>query len=704
MKKELFIKLTVASLCLFFSAAFADQYDGSIIYVDAVNGNDSWGGWAPVNDPQYQDFGPKKTILRAVHGARDNVTVLVADGIYLGEDNINFAHILEEKSLTLRSANGPENCIIDCGGQNFPFQFIRPHNPQKPVAVIDGFTIINSRQAAVRFGNFSAAIITNCILTGNRVDPDFGVITCRNNTTASIIKCTFENNTANSSSAAISCINSAPIITGCSIVAPATWDTQSAFAINSINALPIITGCTITRSSGIGIQLISDDGVTPEYAAPVKISDCTLSNNMETAILLQADAEISNCVISENSAQLGAGIFVGDPSNPYHTYEDHDIDVTISGCTISNNIADSGPAIYCLDSNVEINDCLITENYAISQDHLVSSHNGASAIVGYFGNFHITNSVISENYGEHNSGYAISLSNGATVRIENSAINDNFAFHQNGGGLLFSQDWGNNSPGSSLTVENCEFLGNTGSWGEVNGISAHGNPIRIANCLILNEPPEQDPSNAINIGGNSLDGQESCDIVNCTILSKGNSGGSCVHAQRHGMINIINSILWFDNRDSAQVIYGNRNLIKVSHCIVHDPYYSDALDNGNINEPPLFADSVRKDPPSRRIKFGKDFHLKSQAGRYDPATDSWVQDDVTSPGIDEGDPAVHVGAEPLSSGGRINIGAYGGTQYASKTATCTGPIVGDLDNDCTVNLTDFAKMAANWMGTTIELP
>jgi len=44
-------------------------------------------------------------------------------------------------------------------------------------------------------------------------------------------------------------------------------------------------------------------------------------------------------------------------------------------------------------------------------------------------------------------------------------------------------------------------------------------------------------------------------------------------------------------------------------------------------------------------------------------------DDVTSPCIDAGDPNSPVGDEPEPNGGRINMGAYGGTEEASKSHT-----------------------------------
>jgi hypothetical protein len=43
-------------------------------------------------------------------------------------------------------------------------------------------------------------------------------------------------------------------------------------------------------------------------------------------------------------------------------------------------------------------------------------------------------------------------------------------------------------------------------------------------------------------------------------------------------------------------------------------------------------------------------------------------DTVTSPCIDAGDPDSDFADEPESNGQRINLGAYGGTEQASKSA------------------------------------
>jgi hypothetical protein len=77
---------------------------------------------------------------------------------------------------------------------------------------------------------------------------------------------------------------------------------------------------------------------------------------------------------------------------------------------------------------------------------------------------------------------------------------------------------------------------------------------------------------------------------------------------------------------------------------------------GNIDQDPLFANAN-----------ADDYHLKSQAGRWDPAGHVWVVDTETSPCIDAGDPASDFAAEPAFNGQRVNLGAYGGTEQASKS-------------------------------------
>ncbi|MGD9613307.1 MAG: right-handed parallel beta-helix repeat-containing protein, partial [Kiritimatiellia bacterium] len=77
--------------------------------------------------------------------------------------------------------------------------------------------------------------------------------------------------------------------------------------------------------------------------------------------------------------------------------------------------------------------------------------------------------------------------------------------------------------------------------------------------------------------------------------------------------------------------------------------------------------SLSHDPRFADARNG-DFRLRSQGGRWVPATGSWTNDDVSSPLIDAGDP-LWACTEPDANGGRVNIGRYGNTAEASQTPT-----------------------------------
>jgi hypothetical protein len=81
------------------------------------------------------------TIQEGINAAVDGDEVVVCDGIYTGDGNrdLDFGGRL----ITVRSQNGPENCIIYSQGSETEahcgFYF---HNGETADAVVEGFTII----------------------------------------------------------------------------------------------------------------------------------------------------------------------------------------------------------------------------------------------------------------------------------------------------------------------------------------------------------------------------------------------------------------------------------------------------------------------------------------------------------------------------------------------------------------------------------
>jgi hypothetical protein len=101
--------------------------------------------------------------------------------------------------------------------------------------------------------------------------------------------------------------------------------------------------------------------------------------------------------------------------------------------------------------------------------------------------------------------------------------------------------------------------------------------------------------------------------------------------------------------------------------------------DGNIDADPLFAyagywadgadpNLLATEPNDpNAIWMGGDYHVMSVRGRWDPVLATWVKDSSLSPCIDAGDPNSAWENEPEPNGGRINMGAYGGTSQASLT-------------------------------------
>jgi hypothetical protein len=87
---------------------------------------------------------------------------------------------------------------------------------------------------------------------------------------------------------------------------------------------------------------------------------------------------------------------------------------------------------------------------------------------------------------------------------------------------------------------------------------------------------------------------------------------------------------------------------------------SSRYDEHSFSRNPLFANAA-----------GGDYHVCSRGGRWQSLTTGgmWVMDTVHSPCIDAGDPAEgDISAEPAPNGGRVNLGAFGNTAEASKSA------------------------------------
>jgi len=193
----------------------------------------------------------------------------------------------------------------------------------------------------------------------------------------------------------------------------------------------------------------------------------------------------------------------------------------------------------------------------------------------------------------------------------------------------------------------------------------NGSPT-IAHCLIVG-------NRATFLNGSVIHCQNSDPVfVNCTIANNAGGGESGALVAENSNVIVTNSIVW-GNRPREVWLDG------ASEAVIT---YSDVAGGwpglGNIDADPLFAGpghwgneqdpniAVEPNSPNALWQDG-DYYLQSQAGRWDCEMQAWVQDDLTSPCIDAGDPAIPAGSEPIPNGATVNIGAYGGTVHAGKS-------------------------------------
>jgi hypothetical protein len=141
-------------------------------------------------------------------------------------------------------------------------------------------------------------------------------------------------------------------------------------------------------------------------------------------------------------------------------------------------------------------------------------------------------------------------------------------------------------------------------------------------------------------------------LRNLTIT--GNKAGVVVYGGANPYI--VNSIIWGNTSGQLSAWKANFSWRVFYSCVDQSRPNKVA---GNIRQDPKFADSPKAD-----------YHLKSAWGRYVPWTDMWVLTDrETSPCIDAGDPVDGPRAERVPNGGLIDMGAYGGTPFASKSSS-----------------------------------
>jgi hypothetical protein len=234
---------------------------------------------------------------------------------------------------------------------------------------------------------------------------------------------------------------------------------------------------------------------------------------------------------------------------------------------------------------------------------------------------------------------------------------------------------------SNPTIRNCVIRNNYSHYG--GGIYSFNPPNQqtIINCIIAD-------NDALYGGGiHCINASMKIFIINCTISNNFLYGIECSDSTPI----VQNSILWGNNPGQINY-YGVFPPPVLMNCDVQGGW---ASGSNIINLNPLFANPA-----------SGDYHLKSEAGRWDSGINTWVTDSLTSPcidfGIEDPYPDSNYSNELWPHGKRVNIGAYGNTPQASMSLSDVGNIA-DLDCNDIVNYLDLKLFTDKWLSDEILL-
>ena len=420
------------------------------------------------------------------------------------------------------------------------------------------------------------------------------------------------------------------------------------------NETAVLDGFTITgghangSSPDYGYLASSGAGIYNNGGSP-KVINCTFSVNWARrsgggmSNHYGSGPTVTNCTFSKNRALHSAGgMYNHEGSSP-----------TVTDCGFFDNSTDwaGGAMENYLNSPPIVTNCTFRANYSTGRNWPFYGIGGA--MVNTDGYSTITGCSFIANFADEGGGVINWGASTNTIFIK-CTFSRNKAIK--GGGMF-------NEVGSSTTLINCTFKANT-SIDHGGGMLNMGNS-SITNCTFT--------GNRAGVGGGILTGSIML-LSNCILWNDS--------PEEIYMAGIDTPVITYSNVQGGWP--GQDNMDK-DPCFVN-PGYWDA--NGT-------PEDVNDD-----TWIDGDYHLKSQAGRYDPTTQSWVYDDITSPCIDAGDIMSPVGLEPFPNGGIINMGAYGAATEASKSyfgkPPCEIIVAGDVNGDCVVNFLDFRLMAMHW--------
>jgi len=405
----------------------AYEYRLSVIYVDAGGAGDFI------------------TIQAGIDAANPGFMVIVADGTYTGDGNrdIDF----DGKAITVRSENGPENCIIDCQGDpNEPHRGFIFQNGEDANSVLDGFTITNGYAPMEEitvwegepvyytvyasfgggiFCNSSSPTIANCIIRDNfSLQIGGGGIFCYSAIPV-LINCEFVDNTTQDGGGMYNWYSS-PTVTSCTFIG-----NYYRGMYNYEYSNPTVTNCTFSGNYGGGME--------NEYFSNPIVTGCTftVNSNWDGGGMYNKESSpiVTNCTFTGNSATYdGGGMCNYWYSNP-----------TVTNCTFSGNSADHhGGGMYNGNSSPKMTSCNFSGNSAYNDGGGMCNWGSSPTVIPP-----VSNCTFAGNTAENGNGLAFDSFNQSwpsDIEMINCILWD-------GGGEIWNND------GSTITISYSDVQG-----------------------------------------------------------------------------------------------------------------------------------------------------------------------------------------------------------------------------------------------------
>ena len=695
MKTERIIKLVLAVLV---GLAFCGPVvAGEIIYVDA----DAPG---PVGDgSSWTDaYVFLQHALGDAHSSGVPCEIWVAQGIYKPDEGILAVPEIDWRTVTFQLIN---NVVIKGGyaGYNESDPNTRDielyetilsgdmNGDDEPNFVNNGD---NSYHVVTGSGTDATAILDGFTITGGNA-PYAGGGMYNDMGSPTVTNCTFSANSAYYFGSGMYNSSSSPTVTNCTFTGNSGQCGGGGGMCNT-NSSPTVTNCTFSGNSAPGI-FISEGGGGGMYnreSSPT-LTNCIFSGNSAgrggggMSNYWYSHPTVTNCTFSGNSGRCGGG-------GMENTYGSSPI---LTNCVLwgdtPDEILDGPPVVtYCDveggwegEGNIDEDPCFAdTSN---GDYHLLpgspcidAGDNTAvppSVLTDLDGRPRIINGTVDMGVYEASIASITYHVDGVNGDNTNDGLTRETAFATIQRGINIAEDY------DTVLVWPGVYEEEIGFWGDAITVKSAADAAVVetdygyAFSFFSAEGPDTVLSNFVirdSQYGIYLVNGSSPTLRNLTIVN--NDFG--ISAFNGSDPDISNCIVW-DNNDGD--LFRDPVPLQARYSCIEEGGEGE----GNISIEPLFADANNDD-----------YHLLSERGRYWPAHDVWVLDKVTSPCIDGGEPNVSPSNERMPNGGRINMGAYGNTAYASMSEW---PIKGDINNDGRFNFVDIAILCNEWLA---ELP